>query len=392
MLMYKKFHLKKVTIPQWRKVILTLLALIFLLSLFAIGTQETFAERTPVQLIIDTDAGVDDATAIAWLLSQSRYPVEILGFTTVAGNSSVENVTNNVLTLLDVAERSDIPVVMGATQPLSQTLSQTPSLIHGPDGFWFTGMAHPHDLSILANDVPEFYRQMAVSSPGATLVALGPLTNLAKAVERYPSEMRQFGEIVILGGARHGGNQTPVTEFNFWQDPEAAELVLSSGLPITLIPLDAFSQFTITQENIDDLSQDGTSLAQLVATPLQLYSEVLTGFGGERFVAVPDATAVMYAANPHFRKEVKPALVKIMTTPGLARGQSIIGFTFSEKITMIASDDELSSLANQTFTDPDFDLESALGTIAGRELENAQVVIGIKQRWMRRNFMRGLSE
>ena len=102
-----------------------------LLTVLAVGIQGVFpaparAEQEPIKLVIDVDVGVDDSAGIVWLLSQDRYPLELLGITTVAGVSSVENVTNNVLTLLDVLGRDDIPVVMGASEPLVQPLSFTP--------------------------------------------------------------------------------------------------------------------------------------------------------------------------------------------------------------------------------------------------------------------------
>lgn len=151
-----------------------------------------------IKLVVDTDPGIDDAAAIVWLLSQERYPVEVLGISTVVGNTTVENAANNVLTLLDALDRRDIPVVIGASEPLTQTHSHVSSLIHGPDGLWYVGAQHPHDLNGLSRDVPAFYRDMATTHPGATLLALGPLTNLAQAIQQYPDEMSNFGQIIIL--------------------------------------------------------------------------------------------------------------------------------------------------------------------------------------------------
>jgi purine nucleosidase len=155
--------------------------------------EERVAVGPRIDVIIDTDAGVDDATAIAYFLSQKTQPVQLLGITAVAGNTAVENSANNALTLLETANLST-PVVVGAAQPLSRTLSHTGKLIHGPDGLWFVGAAHPHDLSTLSHDVPAFYYQMAQQHPGATLIALGPLTNVARAIQQNPQAMRNFSK------------------------------------------------------------------------------------------------------------------------------------------------------------------------------------------------------
>ncbi|MCP4360137.1 MAG: nucleoside hydrolase [Chloroflexi bacterium] len=375
-----------------RKLALFIVGLVVLTAVFGAVTTNTFADRDPVPVIIDTEPGVDDATALAWLFGQDRYPVEVLGITTVAGNTSVENATNNVLTLLETAGRTDIPVIMGVNQPSVKPLSHTPSLLHGPDGLWFVGMSNPHDLSAIPNDVAAFYRDTAVNNPGAKLVALGPLTNLADAIELYPIEMALFSEIIVLGGAKNGGNQTPVAEFNFWQDPEAADYVLSSSLPITIIPLDTFSNFTISQSDIDDITQNGTPVAQLIAGPLQQYANVQMGLGGAAFASVPDVTAVMVAVQPNFVHTVEPALVKIITHDGLASGESVMGFTFNERIMMIADDAELSALADQVWADPNFDIQAALYGIYLREPENADIIMKLKINRMHRKFIQGMQD
>lgn len=356
------------------------------------NSQNVFkTERLPIQMVVDTDAGVDDALAITWLLSQMDYPVEVLGFTTVAGNTTVENVTNNVLTLLDALRRPDIPVVVGASAPLSQPLSHAPSFFHGPDGLWFVGALNPHDLSYLPNDVPEFFYQVAHTHPGAKLVALGPLTNLAQAVTRYPDEMRRFEEIIILGGAKRGGNYTPVAEFNFWQDPEAVEQVLAADLPLTLVPFDAFSKFAILQDDIDQLMQKGTPAVQLLAKTLQHYSNVKIQQRGHTVISIPDVAAVMYAVDPNFGKIVESAFVKIVTEQSPARGQSIIGITMREKLPMVVDDKELNALFNQALSEPDFNWDAAWSTISTGKPENAKIVLDIQQQSMHANFMRGLA-
>lgn len=346
---------------------------------------------TPVQLIIDTDAGVDSALAIIWLFNQRAYAVELLGITTVAGNTSVAHATHNVLMVLDSVRQPHIPVIMGAAAPLSQPKSTMPVLAQGPEGMEFAGGQPSYDLSTLSNDVGEFYYRMAHAHPGATVVSLGPLTNLAQVVARYPAEMRRFGQIVVLGGARYGGDQTPVAEYNFWQDPEAAEQVLAADLPVTIVPLDAYSNFTITEKDQEQLLQKGPPSIRRIGAALQNYWNAQAGLNGDTTVALPDVAAMMYAVDPQFARSVEPALVKIVTGQGMARGQSVMGFSHDERVPMIADEAEIKELVAKAFSGTDFDMTSALGAILAREPQNAQVVLDFQPGSMHTSFMEGLT-
>ena len=342
----------------------------------------------PLDLVINTDAGVDDAAAIVWLLSQQVYPVDILGIGTVAGDTTVENATNNVLTILDTLGQQDIPVAIGAAAPLSEPLSRAGSLIHGPDGLW--GAQRSHNLSGLSRDVPSFYRELAQAHPGATLLSLGPLTNLAETWEQYPDALRSFKQIIALGGAKNGGNITPVAEFNIWQDPEAALELLSAGLPITLVPLNAFQAFTLSPNTVQELQSQDSGAAKLIAGPLQTYISVQTGLAGITDVSIPDVAAALYAVDSSLGTD-QSALVKVVTQPSLARGQTIIGSTLNERISIIASNEELSRLATQASSDPTFNLQRALGAILAREPDNARLVTDIEARQMLRLFLSALT-
>ena len=174
----------------------------------------------PIKLVVDTDPGVDDAVALNWLLTQRSQPLQMLGVVTVAGNTTVENATNNALLILHKLGRQDVPVVMGASSPHGGQLTKTSYFIHGPDGLWFLGWQNPQDLSKVANNAGRFYCDTLSANLGAYILALGPLTNLAQAVQKCPQTMATAGKLLILGGAKYGGNQTPVAEFNFWQDPK----------------------------------------------------------------------------------------------------------------------------------------------------------------------------
>jgi inosine-uridine nucleoside N-ribohydrolase len=375
--------------------IITLITLALLAAFWFLATEKILASRSVMKIIIDTDAGVDDAAAIAWLLSQDRYPVDVLGITAVTGNTSVENVANNVLIVLDLVGRTDVPVIIGAAAPLYQAPSSTGAMIHGPDGLWFAGFTNPHDLSGLARDVPAYYCDKA--APDVTLLMLGPLTNLAQALEICPETIQQFGEIVVLGGAKGGGNRLVHSEFNIWYDPEAAAQVISAGLNLTVMPLPAFGQFTLDQKDIDKLAQKGNAAGQFLAAPIQIYANMQTGFSDEVTFTLPDVPATIFALNQSLASS-QPALVKIVApVPNegdswLLRGQTLIGLEMSERITMIAEDAELSDLANRAFSEPGFNLEWELFLILMREPDNAEVVTSINAREMQRQFMRALTK
>jgi inosine-uridine nucleoside N-ribohydrolase len=244
-----------------------LIGVIFTLFCSGFVTTTAAQAKTPppakVSIVIDADTGVDDAAAIAYLLTRSDL-VNILGITAVAGNTSVENAANNALILLDVAQRTDIPVVVGAAGPLVLPASLQGLFVHGPDGFWFTSYGFaPHDLSALSHDAAGFLCTKAQA--GVTLLALGPLTNVANAVQACPDQMKLY-KIVWLGGAKavDGEGNTPVSVFNPWFDPDAAKIVLQSGVSMTMVTTDAARTVTIDPAIFDKIAQRGNALGKLI--------------------------------------------------------------------------------------------------------------------------------
>ena len=251
------------------------------------------AQQVPTRLIVDTDPGVDDAVALSWLLTQHQQPLQFLGIVTVAGNTTVKNATNNAVLVLKQLGRQNVPVVMGAAAPLVQPLTKTTWFIYGPDGLWFLGLQNPQDLSGVHVGAPGFYCETVAANPGVRILALGPLTNIAHALQQCPDTMKTLGQLVILGGAKFGGNKTVVAEFNFWQDPEAANAVLTAGLPITLVLLDAFVQPTIEQKDLDKLFAKGTPAIQFLSSAIQQYANVQLANTGR--AGIPDAVAAVIA-------------------------------------------------------------------------------------------------
>jgi inosine-uridine nucleoside N-ribohydrolase len=340
--------------------------------------------RATLKVFVDTDTGVDDAVAIAYLL-QSRK-ADVLGFTTVSGNTTAENAASNLLTLLDVIGVAE-PVTVGALAPLEVPASRTGAFVHGPDGLWFAG--RPHDTAALAHDAPAAIAAAARANPGMTLLALGPLTNVAQAAQRFPAEMRAI-KVVALAGARGPGNSSPVAEFNAFFDPHALDIALESGLDITLITHDAFEDVTFDSATFPrTLAQEGGALGQFLAQPVGAYMAATTqGAGGP--VAIPDVAAVAYVLQPALGTSTT-GLVDVSTESGLTRGQTVMGLTLAHRLGMIAGDAELSQIADQLFGVPGFDINQTLGAILMRRPDNAHVVLEVRGRAMARLAERALT-
>jgi len=198
-----------------------------------------------IQFIIDTDPGVDDAIAI--LMAMASSEIEILGLTTVGGNVPLARATRNALSLLQAASRSDIPVAKGASRPLRGKFAYAP-YFHGPSGL-SQRLPDPANGPVEDGAVKFLYDQLTGERGEAVLVALGPLTNLAVLLRERPIALEQAKQIVVMGGAVNTpGNVTPEAEFNFYCDPVAADIVLSSRLPITMVDLAACRQVKISRE------------------------------------------------------------------------------------------------------------------------------------------------
>ena len=205
----------------------------------------------PIKLIIDTDPGVDDAIAI--LMALAAPEVEVLGLTTVGGNVALARTTRNALALLQAAGRSDIPVAKGASRPLRGKFKYAPQF-HGPGGLSHR-LPEP-TVGTIDGTALQLLDDLLSRTPGdAVLVALGPLTNLARLLWERRAALNQARNIVVMGGAVNApGNVTPKAEFNIYCDPVAAEVVLSSGLPITFVDLAACRQVAINREQAMGLS------------------------------------------------------------------------------------------------------------------------------------------
>ena len=183
------------------------------------------------KILIDTDPGIDDAMAIFYALESPE--LEVVGLTTVFGNAHTDVTTRNALSLLEIAERTDIPVAAGAVKPLAMEYRGPVAFVHGPDGQGGVDLPPPTTAPVDA-DAAHFIIDTVMSSPGEiTLVPLGPLTNIALAMLIEPRLTENVAEIVLMGGAAFvGGNASPAGEANILNDPEAADIVFGADCPI----------------------------------------------------------------------------------------------------------------------------------------------------------------
>lgn len=264
-----------------------------------------------IRAVIDTDPGIDDAVAILHALSSPAF--EIVGITTVAGNIGIETTTRNAGRILALAGRSDIPVVAGATAPLSRKGFDTAD-IHGNDGLG--GVSFPEPAVPPLFDAVEWLADLLMREPEASIdiLALGPLTNVARLATDHPEAARRVRRLIAMGGAiDEPGNVGPRAEFNIAADPEAAEIVFAAGLPTVLIPLDVTRKVRATRGYTAALQDAGTVAAAASGELIDAYFQTTTG-GESR--PLHDPCVMLYTERPNlFVIERLPITVDLGDAP-----------------------------------------------------------------------------
>ncbi|MEP2782562.1 MAG: nucleoside hydrolase [Pseudoruegeria sp.] len=218
-----------------------------------------------MKYIIDTDPGHDDFFAILYAMRR----LDVIGLTTVFGNSTVENTTRNAMRICDLAE-FEIPVVMGAGMPIVGDF--VVSAIHGNDGLE-GGKSIPQAVrSVDPRSAVSFLIEMArVHAGNLSLIVLGPMTNIALALRIEPKLAEWISEISFMGGSTGTGNVTAFAEANIWKDPEAAQMVLNSGIPLRMAGLNLTGQARLSQAHVDRLAKAGTKVGSHAARILAFY-------------------------------------------------------------------------------------------------------------------------
>jgi inosine-uridine nucleoside N-ribohydrolase len=273
------------------------------------------------RVIIDTDPGIDDTAAIFFALAADAFQVEMV--TTVFGNASLEHTTRNALLLLETAGRTDIPVFVGAGRPLLRE-PNLGTAIHGGNGLG--DIAVPPVTTIpRAGRAADQIADAILAAPGEiTLLALGPLTNVALALQIEPEVATAVREIVVMGGAvKVPGNVTSVATANLFNDPEAAAVVYRSGAPIVQVGMEVCVPTVITHAHLEKLVATRNRMTDLLlaATPqmMRFYRE---SYGLETGVRYNDLVMMARANRPDLFRSVRmPVLVE--TTGTLTAGQTV---------------------------------------------------------------------
>jgi pyrimidine-specific ribonucleoside hydrolase len=283
----------------------------------------------PRPILLDCDPGHDDAIAI--MLAVADPGIDLRAVTTVAGNVTVEHTTRNALRVLDMVGRADIPVAAGRDRPRVRDLS-TAAVMHGDSGL---AGPLPTEPSRSALDIPALdliEQHLLDADEPLTLVATGPLTNMADVVERLPHLRSRIRELVIMGGAVDLGNWTPAAEFNIWVDPHAADLVFRAarppgvgrpedGIALTMIGLEVTHQAWLDDGHADRLRHTGQA-GRFVAELLDHF----VGFHQERFGweggPIHDAVTIAHLIDPTLVSTL-PMNVRIETESPLCIGRTV---------------------------------------------------------------------
>ena len=265
------------------------------------------------RIILDCDPGHDDA--IALLLALASPEIELLGVTTVAGNQTLEKTTANAIRILEFSGRTDVSVAAGADRPIVRE-PYVAKYVHGETGLDGPDLPAAQGVQLDEHAVDFLGRH----ADGATVVAVGPLTNVALTLARYPEA--QPKRIVLMGGSIGLGNVTPAAEFNIWADPEAAARVFESGLDVTMIGLDVTHQALMTKADAERLrgtGRTGTLVAELWEFYNRFHSQTY-GFDGS---PIHDAVALAHVFRPDL-VETEHRHVEIDCGSELCRGRTVV--------------------------------------------------------------------
>jgi pyrimidine-specific ribonucleoside hydrolase len=268
---------------------------------------------TPAPILLDCDPGHDDA--IALLLALASPELEVRGVTTVAGNQTLEKTTANALRVLEFVGRDDVEVAAGADRPLVRE-PFVAAYVHGE-----TGLDGPDLPTAAGRHIDQHAVDfLAERVTGTTLVATGPLTNVALLLARHPDARPE--RIVLMGGSIAEGNVTPAAEFNIWADPEAAARVFASGIDLTMIGLDVTHSALMRDDHAERLRAAGRT-GRMVAELYDFFSRFHAETYGFDGAPIHDAVAVAYVFRPDL-VETAHRHVAIDCQSELCRGRTVV--------------------------------------------------------------------
>jgi purine nucleosidase len=292
--------------------LLTAIFSIFLIMAFAAPAMAA------KKIIIDTDPGTDDALAL--MLALNSPELDVRAVTVVSGNVTAAMGLDNALRMVSLANRCDIPVAAGAQHPLFQKLT-TAEFWHGKNGL--ANIELPSSkCKVDARFGPDLIIQLVHASPHEiTLVPVGPLTNIALAVEKDPSIVPLVKEVILMGGSISGGNVTAAAEFNIYNDPEAAQIVFQAGWPLTMVGLEIGDKAIFTDKHFAELSQTHGPINDFIVSILKFMRNIAAQFGSPG-PPMYDPSAVAVAIDSSLVK-VREMHVDVETRGEFTRGETV---------------------------------------------------------------------
>ena len=296
------------------------------------------------KLIIDADTGSDDAVAL--LMAYRKYPIEnILGVTLVSGNVPLDQAVLNTIYVNELCE-VDIPIYKGADKPLNRNYievfdsetatkialsysneSTSAQHVHGVDGLGDIGLS-PKNKKIETQTADDFYSEILEKESSLEIVTLGPLTNIAKMIENNKDNLDSIKNIFIMGGSSNAlGNVTKFAEYNFWVDPEAADIVLNAGIPTTMIGWDpSLYDAMIDIDKINEIASIDTKFSKFTNDIQVTLREMMKELLGQDAYDLPDPLAMSVFLDESIVSQSADANVRVDTRDGMTRGGCIIDY------------------------------------------------------------------
>ena len=272
------------------------------------------------KIIIDTDPGIDDAMAIFTAIAHPE--IDLLGLTTTFGNVSVDRATQNALKLVEMAG-ADIPVAKGVATPWVKDLSPFPDFVHGEDGFGNLNLAPSARLAENISGAQFMVDQINAAVGEITIVAIGPLGNLAAALQIDPSIAQKVKEVVLMGGViAADGNVSPVSEANILSDPHAADKVMAANWSVVIVGLDVTHQVVLNNALFAKIALHNPRVGQFMFDAAQFYIKFYSSIRDIDGCYAHDVSAVAYVVDPTIFTTIEGAVC--VATEGVAIGQTIM--------------------------------------------------------------------
>ena len=277
-------------------------------------------DEPTIPIILDCDPGHDDAVAMLLALASPR--LDVRGVTTVGGNATLEHVTDNALRVLALARREDVPVAAGARHPLVGPL-HTAAHVHGESGLEGADLPAARSEPVADDAVTFIATALETATEPLTLIPTGPLTNIGLLLRERSDLAPRIAHICLMGGAAGEGNITPSAEFNSWVDPEAADLVYRSGVPVTMIGLDVTHKAILWDREREAMAAAGGQATKLMCSLLGFYQGFHRRVYGWNGGPIHDAVAVGHLAYPGLVTTVR-ANVVVELGGEFTRGRTVV--------------------------------------------------------------------